>query len=336
MKNSPPAGRPMRDDLAPDRRARQPVAPLEADVVLEAPEIDPHQQHADADGDRTRQARARHAERPARAPAADQHRREHHVDDDGEHLHRHGRLDDAGAAQRRGHRHQRELQRQSRQVPAQVGDAGSAGGRVRTQAAGKVRGEWITEQHAGQQAGDGQHRGLVEDQVGARLVLAAHGLRDQRHGADAQHLGQRHHQEGGVAGRADAGDGRVAQAADEVQVDQEIQGLEDHAGRDRRGQAHQVAIDRTVAQVTHVQLEPAVVETDADALAARRIARHLVAQPALEQHARGPPAPAPSPRRGCARARRRGAAAPPCSDRAADPRISGRRCRAARARNRCR
>ena len=92
---------------------------------------------------------------------------------------------------------------------------------------------------------------LVEDQVGARLVLAADRLRDQRHGADAQHLRQRHDQKGGIAGRADAGDGRIAQAADEVQVDQEIQRLEDHAGRDRRSQAHQVAIDRTVAQVTH-------------------------------------------------------------------------------------
>src|SRR3546814_16909795 len=62
-------------------------------------------------------------------------------------------------------------------------------------------------------------------------ILAPGGLCDQCHGADPEHLGQRHHQKLGIAGGTDTGDRGIAQLCHEIQIDQYIQGLEHHADR---------------------------------------------------------------------------------------------------------
>jgi hypothetical protein len=54
-----------------------------------------------------------------------------------------------------------------------------------------------------------------------------------------------------VAGRAHAGDRRVAKSRDEVEIDQHVQHLEQHADRDRRGHAQQMAWNRALRQVLH-------------------------------------------------------------------------------------
>jgi hypothetical protein len=93
-----------------------------------------------------------------------------------------------------------------------------------------------------------QHR-LIEHEIRVGLIAAADRLCDQRHRADAEHLRQRHDDEHQRTGRADAGDGRVAELRDEVEIDEEIQRLKDHAGRHRRGHREDVADDRALSQI---------------------------------------------------------------------------------------
>ena len=58
-----------------------------------------------------------------------------------------------------------------------------------------------------------------------------------------------------LAGGADARDGGVANRRDEIQVDEEIQRLEQHARGDRRGHGDDVADDGVLSQVFHGFLE---------------------------------------------------------------------------------
>ena len=53
------------------------------------------------------------------------------------------------------------------------------------------------------------------------------------------------------ARRADPREGGVAELRDEVQVDQEIERLGQHAGRDGRGHGHEVPGNRALGQVAH-------------------------------------------------------------------------------------
>ena len=169
-------------------------------------------------------------------------------------LDRHRRLDDARAAQRGAHDDLRKAEREARQEPVQIRDAFGLRRRV-----GRDRGdvgtrERIAADQRRERARDGEQHRLVEHEIRVGAVAAAHGLRDQRDGADAEHLGQRHDHEHQRARRADAGDGRVAEPCDEVEVDQEIQRLEDHAGGHRRGHREDVPDDRALRQVLHWHL----------------------------------------------------------------------------------
>ncbi len=112
-------------------------------------------------------------------------------------------------------------------------------------------GERIAADQRRERARDGEQHRLVEHEIRVGAVAAAHGLRDQRDGADSEHLGQRHDHEHQRARRADAGDGRIAEPCDEVEVDQEIQRLEDHAGGHWRGHREDVPDDRALRQVLH-------------------------------------------------------------------------------------
>jgi hypothetical protein len=73
-------------------------------------------------------------------------------------------------------------------------------------------------------------------------------MRDQRHGADAEHLRQRHHQHHRVAAGADAGHRSAPMRDTEIQVDQEVQRLHQHADRDRRGHGDDQAADRALVR----------------------------------------------------------------------------------------
>ena len=100
-------------------------------------------------------------------------------------------------------------------------------------------------------ADDRERHRLVEDEIGVVRVLAADRLRDERHRADAERLGQRHDDEHRDARGADARERRIAELRDEVQVDQEIERLRQHAGRDRRGHGNEMARYRALGQVAH-------------------------------------------------------------------------------------
>ena len=186
-----------------------------------------------------------------RAPAADQHRRQQRVQDHRQHLHHHGRPHDARATQRRAHRHERELQRQPRGVPVEIGGAGRDHVRVGRDRAhvGAARHE-ARDQREHTADRRQQHR-LVEHQVRFRLVLATDRVRDQRHRADAEHLRQREDHEARGSRAADARDRCIPEPRHEVQVHQQVQGLEQHADRDRQRHRHQRARHGALRQIFH-------------------------------------------------------------------------------------
>ena len=92
---------------------------------------------------------------------------------------------------------------------------------------------------------------LVEDVAGARAVPGAGRVRDQRGRADAQHLRAGQHDERQVAGDADGGDRFLAEAADPVEIDQEVQRLRQHRDQHEAGRAQQVPRQRSGGEVFH-------------------------------------------------------------------------------------
>ena len=97
----------------------------------------------------------------------------------------------------------------------------------------------------------GQRDRLVEDVVRLGAVLAPDRVRHQRDRAHPEDLGEREHDEHHGARGADAGEGRIAQLRDEVEIDDVVQRLEQHAGGDRRGHREEVARNRAVGEVLH-------------------------------------------------------------------------------------
>jgi hypothetical protein len=157
-----------------------------------------------------------------------------------------------GGPQRGRHHLRDELQRQRRHEPEKIGGAGIDGGliggnrahiRARQRKAAEQRQQ--PEQHR-------QNDRLVEHQIGVVAILAAHGMRDQRHRADAEHLHQRVDEESSVAGRSDAGHGRIAEPGHEVQVDQLADHDRDHADHDRWRHVQDMAHDGAARQVLHL------------------------------------------------------------------------------------
>ena len=74
---------------------------------------------------------------------------------------------------------------------------------------------------------------------------------DERRRAHGEHLRQREHGEDHVAGAAYPRDRRVPDPRDEVQVDEVIERLQQHAGRDRHGERDQVAEHGAVGEILH-------------------------------------------------------------------------------------
>jgi hypothetical protein len=107
------------------------------------------------------------------------------------------------------------------------------------------------------ETGQGRHhQGLVEDDLRVPVVLAPDGLGDERRGAHAQGLGEREDQEHEVPGQAHARDRLLAQPAHEVEVGEEVQGLEGRAQRDEGRELEHVLADRTPGQVVHGAIVP--------------------------------------------------------------------------------
>lgn len=232
-------------------RLRTPLRRIEGDIAFDLTKMRKQRHDADQHRDRARQPRTGNAERMARAQARDQNRRQRDVDGHRKRLHQHRGTHDAGSAQRGSHHLARELQRERRHEPQQIrgprldrgfvrGDRMHVGARQRRAC---DQGQQ-SEQHR-------QHDRLIEDQIGIRPILASHGMRDQRHRADAEHLHQRVDEKAGIAGRRHARDRGIAQARDEVQIDQLAKHDRDHTDHDRRCHAQNVLRDGAVGQVFH-------------------------------------------------------------------------------------
>ena len=118
--NSAPAGRPI-FSMSRQRSNRGVQSRNEKRKIgIGGQEVHDHPHHADGDRDERRERSAGDTQRDAGAPAEDQHRREHDVEDDRRGLHHHAGTEVPGAAQRRPHRDQPELQRQRGNEPQQV------------------------------------------------------------------------------------------------------------------------------------------------------------------------------------------------------------------------
>ncbi len=186
-----------------------------------------------------------------RAPARDEHGRQHDVERDGGHLHHHPRLDDARAAQHRAGHRQHELQREAGQRPADEGDAGLRDGGVGRHAAHVGRRGRDAQHQRGRHARQPEQHRLLEHAAGARLVAGAQGVGHQRDGAHAQHLRQRDHQQRDVARGGDAGDRLLAESRHEPEVDHQVQRLHQHADGDGQRHGHEMAADGALGEVTH-------------------------------------------------------------------------------------
>ncbi len=123
-------GQPDVEHAAPRREPGPPLRRIEVHVLLEAHEVGREEGNARGDGERAGQPRSRHPHRMPRSPAGDEHGGEQRIQQDRERLHDHRRLDDARAAQRGAQRHERELQREARNEPAQVRGSGGRRGLV--------------------------------------------------------------------------------------------------------------------------------------------------------------------------------------------------------------
>jgi hypothetical protein len=204
---------------APNRELGSPRGRIETDIVFQAVKIHAEEQHSNRHGEGTREPRSRDAERMSGAPSSDQHRRQYRVQNHGDHLHDHRRLNDSRAAQRGTHGDQRELQRETRQEPVHILHTGAHRRSIGTQCVHVRYCQRIAKQQRDQGTRCRQQQTLIENQRRVRLVLASHRVRDEGHRAHAEHLGQREHDEHHIARGADAGDGRIAQMSDEIEVD---------------------------------------------------------------------------------------------------------------------
>ena len=133
----------------------------------------------------------------------------------------------------------------------QVGAARSTGREIGAKGGSESVLARVPQQQARRRASQCDAHGLVEYQRGARLILAAHGLGDQRHCAHAQHLREGQNEKAEIASRCHSSDGGVAKAPHKIEIDQEIQGLKQHADRDRRRHGQQMAAQRPRGEIFH-------------------------------------------------------------------------------------
>ncbi|GCC49735.1 hypothetical protein chiPu_0033777, partial [Chiloscyllium punctatum] len=135
--------------------------------------------------------------------------------------------------------------------PQQIGGARVNGGLV-----GRDRAHVRARQHDArdqrqQPAQHRQHDRLIEHKIGIGAIGAAHGMRDQCDGADAQHLHQRVDEKTRIAGCRHARHGGIAETRDKIEVDQLTDHDRDHANHDRRRHGQYVAHDGASREVFH-------------------------------------------------------------------------------------
>ena len=122
---------------------------------------------------------------------------------------------------------------------------------VRTESAHVQPAQTVSTDQRNGAAQRSEHETLIEDQVRVVAVLPATRLCDERHRPHTQDLGDGHHEELHITRGSHSGDGGIAELGHEVEVDQHVEGLKDHADRDRHGHPHDVARDGALGHVLH-------------------------------------------------------------------------------------
>ena len=224
---------------------------LEADKLLLADEIEGERQDSGEHRNEGSQTGAGCSHGPPGAPTGDQHRRQNRIEADGQRLHEHAGFHDAGGSQGRAHRHKRELQPEGRDEPQHILRGRLDGLLIGAQptAIGHAQQDPAAEhQRSGKER---EHTRLIEDGLSIGLIAPPGCLCNQAGRADAQHLrqGQNHHHQ--IACQANAGNGGSAEAGDKVEVDEKVQGLQQHAHRQERGELKQVARDGALGKIFH-------------------------------------------------------------------------------------
>ena len=192
-----------------------------------------------------------HPHHPPGAPAEDQDGRQDDIDDHRGGLDDHAGLEVAGAAKGRPHRHHEELQGHRRHHPREVLDRQAPRALVGAHRAGEGAARRQRD-HQEREAGcNRQALRLVEDDVGALAVLAPGRVRDQRGRSDAQHLRGGEHEEHQVAADGHGRHRVRPEAADPVEVDEDVERLEDHADEHEARGLQQVRGDRAGREILH-------------------------------------------------------------------------------------
>ena len=77
-------------------------------------------------------------------------------------------------------------------------------------------------------------------------------MRQQRERSDTDRLSQRHHQKDDIAGGGHACDRGISNAADEIQIDEIVERLKNHAARDRDRKPDEMLLHRTICQIAQM------------------------------------------------------------------------------------
>ena len=184
-------------------------------------------------------------------PAENKKRRQHHVDDYRAGRDQHAWLEIADSAQCRRLRDQHELECHRRNEPEKVLSRERGRLRIGAHRAAERKSHQHSDNQKNNSYNDGQHLRLIEHQLRIVVALSSDRVRHGGRRADAEHLGQGKHDEGGVAGYCNGGDRVRAESANPVEVDQEIQRLEDHRHEHEARGLQQMPGERSGGKVFH-------------------------------------------------------------------------------------
>ena len=98
---------------------------------------------------------------------------------------------------------------------------------------------------------DRHYPGLIEHELGMRLIFSSGRLRNERSCSDAEHLRHREHDHVQVSGHANRRDGFLTETTHPKKIGEKIKRLHQHAHRHERGHVQQMFNDRTLRQILH-------------------------------------------------------------------------------------
>src|SRR5205814_5592777 len=161
---------------SPDFYLRFELGKSETQIAKFFLEIKNDQKGANDNGDEGSERRAGHAQFWERSDSKDQKRREHHIQNDADHLKNHRRLNDSSRAQSRAHCDDWELQQHGGKKPSQIALGQGRGLRIRAQCIRIPVHREKSEYAERKRDQDRHHAGLIENELGMRLIFSSGSL----------------------------------------------------------------------------------------------------------------------------------------------------------------